>query len=1111
MSRQNSAPLTEDQVDSYLKKNQTFLLRWLSENATKEIVETFAKKLKDKNWDDATPPVAHRGNKRAGGGGGGSTLGASLAFPQTARNSITSQIFRRYLDGDRSRKVAIKKDRKSMQRLSEEELFMELIRDIASELDVNLLCHKILQNVSILTNSDRGSLFLVRGSRDNKHLVSKLFDVTDTSTLEDSIHTESNEIKVPFGKGIVGIVAQSGKPINIKDAYRDPRFNQEIDRQTGYLTHSILSMPIVNYEGEVIGVAQIINKISGNHEFTPQDEDLFRKYLIFCGIGITNAQLFEMSVNEFKRNQLLLHLARGIFEEQTNLEKLVQKIMLDAQDLLKCEKCCVYLLEDTCERDAWTIILLASHKEQSQDPTAGQAAIADPKRPSKTADSKKPQTPEEVVFSKAFHLCAKDGTVTVPSVQELAASKTAHIAKFAVTSGEPVNVPDVDVDGRFGEGPYEYAEGKPIKSVLCMPIHNSEKNIIGVTQLINKLNGEPFNDNDANIIEAFSIFTGLGIHNCQMYENACQLMAKQSVALEVLSFHATAQTDEASSLATCEIPSADHLGLYTFDFDDRFMDDDGTLRASVRMFMDADIFNQFKVPYEVMCRWLCTVKKNYRPVTYHNWRHAFNVCQTMFTMLFTGELRPMFEDLEVFTLLAACLCHDLDHRGTNNAFQVKVASPLAMLYSTSVLEHHHFDHCIMILNSEGNNIFQSLSPEEYRRAIKLLEHAILSTDLALYFKKRGDFKTLVEAGEKTFEDVQKRDLLRAMMMTACDVAAITKPWEIQQEVAQLVTAEFFEQGDIERTQLGEQPIPMMDRNKKDELPKMQVGFIDAICAPVYKLFADITDKLDPLWAGCEFNRRKWQELSARREEAPPPPPLPPPQQDPPVTEEQPKPKDEAKCADDSESGPQDSQPDSGPDSQQHNSQRAAQDHPASHPDPAPHGPHSPAPQHSQSPVEITAVSLSTSSPSSSLPPPPSPSSQAGPPPPPPDSKTDNGCSSDPALNHAPAVGQDRYPRGGDPSPNQVPADRNSLPPNPQPAPHAHTLCPPQQDARARQQQNGTIVVSRQTDLTSDSEPYSSEQCPDSKQPRGKRKTHAQAHAHVAGERDKKKSGVCIVS
>ena len=55
---------------------------------------------------------------------------------------------------------------------------------------------------------------------------------------------------------------------------QDPRFNQEIDQQTGYRTHSILSMPIVNFEGEVIGVAQIINKITGNHEFSNQDEDV---------------------------------------------------------------------------------------------------------------------------------------------------------------------------------------------------------------------------------------------------------------------------------------------------------------------------------------------------------------------------------------------------------------------------------------------------------------------------------------------------------------------------------------------------------------------------------------------------------------------------------------------------------------------------------------------------------------------------------------------------------------------------------------------------------------------------------------------------------------------
>lgn len=80
------------------------------------------------------------------------------------------------------------------------------------------------------------------------------------------------------------------------------------------------------------------------------------------------------------------------------------------------------------------------------------------------------------------------------------------------------------------------------------------------------------------------------------------------------------------------------------------------------------------------------------------------------------------------------LCHDLDHRGTNNAFQLKSDSPLAILYSTSTMEHHHFDQCLMILNSPGNQILSNLSSDDYSRAIKVLEDAILSTDLAVYFR-----------------------------------------------------------------------------------------------------------------------------------------------------------------------------------------------------------------------------------------------------------------------------------------------------------------------------------------------------------------------------------------
>ena len=62
-------------------------------------------------------------------------------------------------------------------------------------------------------------------------------------------------------------------------------------------------------------------------------------------------------------------------------------------------------------------------------------------------------------------------------------------------------------------------------------------------------------------------------------------------------------------------------------------------------------------------------------------------------------------------------------------------------------------------------------------------------------------------------------------MTACDLGAITKPWPIQKRVALLVADEFFYQGDLEKEKLQVEPIDMMNREKKDKLPSMQVGFI----------------------------------------------------------------------------------------------------------------------------------------------------------------------------------------------------------------------------------------------------------------------------------------------
>ncbi|CAM1317755.1 Uncharacterised protein g6831 [Pycnogonum litorale] len=793
----NVEEMDQHQVSKYLADNPQFLIEWFRRHSDSNVVERIIDDELEKRLANTNDLDSYKKKTRNG------------------RNSVTTEMFNDLTTGKRrSGKKSRHQVQNDIQNLENEEIFMQLIRDIANELDVDILCHKILVNVSILTNSDRGSLFLAKGPRNSRYLVPQLFDVTADSVLEDQ--QKLPDIRVPFGVGIAGYVAQTKESIIIKDAYQDERFNKAVDKQTGYRTVSILCKSICNCEGEVIGVAQIINKSTGQHEFTAQDEQVFEKYLTFCGIGIQNAQLFELSVTEFKRNQLMLNLAKGLFEEQSNLEKLVRKIMSQAKELLRCEGCGVYLTDK--------------------------------------------QIDGEVVFRTALELRNSDEIIQL-GCEDLENSSLVKLAKRVISTGQPLKIDPTNEDS-LSENHLSDLE---INTLLSMPIYNREGQIIGAAQLMNKINGTSFAEADVNTFEAFAIFCGLGIHNAQMYDNICKLSAQQNVALEVLSFHATATHDETHKLVSAKIQTAEFFDLYNFSFSDFKLTDDQTCHASIRMFLEWDFVNKFQIPYEVLCRWTLSVRRNYRPVTYHNWRHALNVAQTMFAMITTGGMSKYLTNLEAFALMVACLCHDLDHRGTNNTFQTKTGSPLAQLYGTSTMEHHHFDQCIMIINSERNNIFQSLSADDYRKAVKHIENAILSTDLALYFEKKGRFIEMIEAGQTDFNAEEDKDLLRAMMMTACDVSAITKPWEIQKEVAILVSNEFFEQGDLEKEKLKEKPIAMMDRDKRDELPNMQCGFIDFICIPVYKAFSELNINLLPLYDGVLSNRKQWKNLEQDRQ------------------------------------------------------------------------------------------------------------------------------------------------------------------------------------------------------------------------------------------------------
>uniref|UniRef100_A0A3Q0S7B7 Phosphodiesterase n=1 Tax=Amphilophus citrinellus TaxID=61819 RepID=A0A3Q0S7B7_AMPCI len=701
---------------------------------------------------------------------------------------------------------------------------LELVKDVSSHLDVTALCHKIFLHINELIAADRYSLFLVgEDSSNRKFLVSRLFDVAEGTTLEES---SSNCIRLEWNKGIVGHVAATGQPLNIKNAYEDPRFNAEVDLITGYKTQSILCLPIKNHRDEVVGVAQAINKkCMDGGAFTEQDEKDFSAYLAFSGVVLHNAQLYETSQLENRRNQVLLDLASLIFEEQQCLEVLLRKIAGTILSFMQAQACTVFIAD-----------------EDSMN-----------------------------TFSSVFHMDYEElGEVLHAPKRDHDISQINYMyAQYVKNTMQPLNIADVTKDQRFpwtSENPDH--SSNQIKSLLCTPIRNGKKDrVIGVCQLVNKMDEvsstiKAFNRNDEQFLEAFAIFCGLGIQNTQMYETVERAMVKQEVTLEVLSYHASAAEEESRKLQLATIPSAQSLHLVDFSFSDFELSDNETTLATIRMFVDLNLVQNFQMKYTSLCLWILSVKKNYRKnVAYHNWRHAFNTAQCMFALLKSGRLQNYMSNLEVLALMIATLCHDLDHRGVNNSYIQRSDHPLAQLYCHSTMEHHHFDQCLMILNSPGNQILSSLSLDEYKATLKMIERAILATDLALYMKRRGEFFELIKNAQFVWEDEHHRDLLRSMLMTACDISAITKPWPVQKRIAELVATEFFEQGDKERQELNVEPIDLMNREKRDKIPSMQVSFIDAICIQLYETLAGISEYCSPLLEGCQKNRYHWKHLA----------------------------------------------------------------------------------------------------------------------------------------------------------------------------------------------------------------------------------------------------------
>ena len=96
------------------------------------------------------------------------------------------------------------------------------------------------------------------------------------------------------------------------------------------------------------------------------------------------------------------------------------------------------------------------------------------------------------------------------------------------------------------------------------------------------------------------------------------------------------------------------------------------------MFCELGLIKALNIDAQNLKRWLQCVRANYRNNPFHNFRHCFAVTQMMYGIILSCKLAEKFTPFELTVLLTAAICHDLDHPGNNNAYEIAAETPLAL-------------------------------------------------------------------------------------------------------------------------------------------------------------------------------------------------------------------------------------------------------------------------------------------------------------------------------------------------------------------------------------------------------------------------------------------------
>jgi len=322
----------------------------------------------------------------------------------------------------------------------------DIANQVSDSLSLDVLFPRLMEVVTRTLSADRSSLFL--HDPETNELYSRVMQ-----------GNEIGEVRFPTDLGIAGSVFTSGEAeIITADAYSNSRFNQEVDRRTGYRTRNILCVPIRNKNMEVIGVTQVLNKHVG--DFDTNDQRLLEGLSQQAAAALENARLFEKVERQQREEAMLLEVVSSIVSE-VRLKPLLAKILTAATRLL--------------DSDRGTLFL---HDEKRNE-----------------------------LYS---HIA--DGIDSA----EIRFPANAGIAGECFASGQVINLPDAYQDARFNQD-IDRRTGYRTRNMLCMPIVARGSRVIGVMQILNRKTGA-FGAADERRLHAFCAEAAVAIQNAKLFE-----------------------------------------------------------------------------------------------------------------------------------------------------------------------------------------------------------------------------------------------------------------------------------------------------------------------------------------------------------------------------------------------------------------------------------------------------------------------------------------------------------------------------------------------------------------------------------------------------------------